>query len=283
MQLGTGGVMDRIDYLSEEIGTSHQHSILQSETAIYWVDALKGKMCMFNGAVSLLSDASGMLNFIENLSKNFINQGQIHGAYDYKNHDVIYTFTDIDLVGAGEGSVGDGGYNTAKTIVYNELIKGYTSFWTAYPSYWMKFGDTLYSEKGIVDNALARNQVYRYSPTSTGSFFGSYKDSTIEVVLNEKASLSKVFDNLAMAVNPEGYALVNQIVLTTENGSQTLSFPDTRTKYRELLYRLPLRNSSATGRVRGRWCKLKINFDNNSSKNVVLSLLESKYRLSSKS
>lgn len=92
--IGTGTIIPRIDYISRNYGCQHKFSILRGITGLFWIDMKNGKLCRLSqNGLSPHSDMIGMHDFMTNLSKNFIGTGDIHGIYDKKNHELIWTMT----------------------------------------------------------------------------------------------------------------------------------------------------------------------------------------------
>ena len=86
-----------------------------------------------------------------------------------------------------------------------------------------------------------------------------------------------------MNINNDGYGLLKTINIATDDQTQTLNvLTDTRAKYREQFFRLPLRGLNQTQRVRGKWAELEFVFKNESDKEIVFTDLETKYRISRK-
>jgi hypothetical protein len=57
LTLGTGGILDRYDYIVEKNGSSiiNDKSITTSEHCIYWYDFDKNVICQVNGGVLPIS------------------------------------------------------------------------------------------------------------------------------------------------------------------------------------------------------------------------------------
>lgn len=119
--LGSGTVMDRYDYISTEIGTSHQRSLIKTNNAFYFYDEEKKKIYRFGyDGLSPLPDMKEFESFLFKTNKTFFDNkfdnpvspffSGIHGVYDYRFNELLMTFKPFylifnDLVDSGIGGV----------------------------------------------------------------------------------------------------------------------------------------------------------------------------------
>tara|TARA_R100001591_G_scaffold38282_1_gene49629 strand:- start:429 stop:6293 length:5865 start_codon:yes stop_codon:yes gene_type:complete len=195
---GTGETVETHVYNSVEYGTRHMHSVVSSDKHYYFVDVNKSKIIQFTGTdVNVLSDDKGIRDAINNLTKYTLktfdryNRASrvslcdmplyfigIHGIYDYKHKELIYTFANrvrADKLDSFNHPVGENvsqqftdqddlldplyyyelsdntflsnpeSYITSKTIAYNEELDSFTSYYSAVPSQWIKHQDRIYT------------------------------------------------------------------------------------------------------------------------------------------
>ena len=174
------------------------HSVVSSDKNYYFVDVNKSKIIQFTGTdVNVLSDDKGVRDAVNNLTrytlKTFDRYNRasrvplcdmplyfvgIHGVYDYKHKELIYTFANriradkFDTFNhpAGENvsqefpllddlqdplyfvEYSDANfvpnpelYITSKTIAYNEELDSFTSYYSTVPSQWIKHQDRIYT------------------------------------------------------------------------------------------------------------------------------------------
>jgi len=229
---------------------------------------------------------------MEKLSKDFIGRGRIHGTYDHKNADVIYTFiydyqrSDNELYGDIMQDLSGQPDQIGLTLMYNETLQVFQGFMTPSPDIWFTYGDSLFSDRGsLILNGAAQmnrgNELFVYNENDEGKYFDDYHNSEVEIIINDSAQASKVYDNVILNMNPDASSMLEAISLTTEVGTQTITVTgDNRLRYRELLHRFPLRGKADSKRVRGKWLKMKLKFNNTGGKDIRLSSIETKYRLS---
>ena len=291
--IGDAGFMDRIDYASTNVGNKNQFSLTSSGSHLFWTDITNGKLYQFGGGgLVALNDAKGFHNYFEEILKSTYGTGaNIHSGYDQKNHEVYFSLlvTASKINSEATSLISSTGiYHEAysvigSTIIYNTHLKSFTSCISAIPNMWFSFGDNFYSTRQQLAVASSQEKVYIYNENAEGSFFETLLDSKIKLIINDAAQYSKVFDNIVMNINSDGYGLLKTINISTDDQTQSLNvLTDTRAKYREQFYRLPVREIANSQRIRGKWMELEFVFKNESSKKLVFTDLETKYRISRK-
>ena len=148
---------------------------------------------------------------------------------------------------------------------------------------WIKHKDTYYSQHPTVGGGfLTDRNIYVHNYGNRGEFYGTYEDSELEFIVNPSPTISKVFDNLIVNIDNSGYLRLTSVTMNTETQSQSLSpQSDTRGKYREYLYKIPLRSLTQSDRMRGKHLALKFVFNNNGNL-IRVTNVESLYRPSRK-
>ena len=124
-------------------------------------------------------------------------RGQIVGGYDVHNKNYVTSIQQkptwavplVDDVATGENA-------NYKTLAFDELINGWTSFYTYKPTFSLSLKNKYYTIKD--------QNIYEHYASLTGNnrgtFYGVYKKSNIEFVFNQNSSVSKNF----LTVNYEG-------------------------------------------------------------------------------
>ena len=122
IQLGTGQILDRYQYLSTMTGTLNKWSVVNSPNAFYYYDTLNKTINLVNQE---LSDVKGMHSFLINNTNNdltvdnpLIRKG-VSSTYDYLNNEILFTFLQED---------------NDFTISYSELKQQFISFYDYTPS-----------------------------------------------------------------------------------------------------------------------------------------------------
>lgn len=90
LALGTGGILDRVDYISEIYGNQNSFGIAKSERGLYWIDSNKNQVLKYSGkSVDSLSKLKGIQTWINSNGRI----GDVKAVYDSKYNDVIFTIT----------------------------------------------------------------------------------------------------------------------------------------------------------------------------------------------
>ena len=142
----------------------------------------------------------GMLDYFRDTLASVGESGRIVGGYDIHNKN--YTLS-LQTTPAWQENV-DSPSNYA-TLTFDELVKGWNSFFTYKPTYITSLKNKFYSFK----NGSIYEHYSNPSGNNRGTFYGEYFPSNITFVFNENSSISKNFQT----VNYEG-----------DNGWQVTSF-----------------------------------------------------------
>lgn len=93
--LGTGGILDRFDYISTEIGIQNQNKVIKSLQALYWLDNNKKKIYSYNRGLQSLDDLKGLNSWFE---KGLSNLSVLTGLYDNKYSEVLFTVRNLEPI-----------------------------------------------------------------------------------------------------------------------------------------------------------------------------------------
>lgn len=178
LTLGTGDILARYDYLTTINGKkiNQLRADTQSDDVIYWYDSKRNELCTYNGNSylsrggnnpSVVSKLKGIQSYLNNneakLSKDPIT------VYDKKYTEVLFTLE-------------------SKTLVYNESLSAFTSFYTFVPDHYGAFSDKLYVFKKL--------KIYKYNSGEDKELIDTPKESKIIFIVNANYPISKTFDNV---------------------------------------------------------------------------------------
>jgi len=177
LALGTGGVLERYDYISNEVGNVDKYSISTSEDAIYWMYSPKNCIYMYNGQLQELSTSQGVSNFLKlNPTTNPIS------VSDFKSNETLF-------------KVG------TRILVYDWMTKKFTGDYTSYD----ELTETYYYPNwfipefdGNVISSSDSETIYRHNSDNVrrGQFYGVDNNSSIKHIFVKDFSSTKVFDVL---------------------------------------------------------------------------------------
>lgn len=175
IQLGTGGVLNRFDYLSTRYGMKFQHhSAIDAENGIYWID--------FNNRAVVAYYGNNVLNYseacnVQNITNNTICNDQLFVPtiyYDLQNNELLC------------------GINRDIQLVFNLKLNCATSIYNRPYDICVDFTNVLYSLKEAEFEIKYRQLNYIKSGDDKKQL--QYPVS-IQFVVNQLASLTKVYDN----------------------------------------------------------------------------------------
>lgn len=261
IQLGTGQVLDRYQYLSTMTGTLNKWSVVNSPNAFYYYDTLNKTINLVNQE---LSDIKGMHSFLINntnddlKSDNPLIRAGVVSTYDYLNNEILFTFLQE---------------NNDFTISYNELKQQFISFYDYTPSMYISIGDMLLST-----NTTLRS-LYEHGTGEYNTFYGIKYPSYITFNLNPEPYFDCVFDNInyksEVYLNNVDQSDVTLTDIQAYNDYQsTLLTPlvnnrngNLRRRFRDWNAEIP---RDGRNRIRGPWIKLKVQFNNQSNYKLIL-------------
>lgn len=170
LTLGTGGVLTRFDYFTTKNGSKENQlrTATQSDSTVYWYDADRNEICGFDNQLRTVSKLKGVQSYLHD-NKDIITNDPI-SVYDKKYNEVLLTLED-------------------KTLVFNEQVGAFTSFYTYRPDWYAEFTDKLMIYKNL--------SVYKYnSGNELDMFTGKDKVSYVRFIVNDKYPQTKTFDNV---------------------------------------------------------------------------------------
>jgi hypothetical protein len=189
LTLGTGGVLDRYDYISTLTGTNDKFTLIPSQSGIYWFDPTDKAMYRFSDSLVNLSKNKLIQSWFNN---NYTSTHFVHGIYDKKYNEVIMSLYDAT--------------GTNYTIVFNEATDAYSAFYSFVPRlyipYTVNYFTTYFTSNA--DSLYYHNSLLAERCT----FYDTLYDSTIKLLFNEDYGYTKAFDNLFYAsttYNTVGY------------------------------------------------------------------------------
>lgn len=280
LTLGTGGILARFDYVATLNGSSivNDKSITNSATTIYWYDFDKNEICALGQGVVPLSKTKGVQSYLNTLPKQAKNNAV--GFYDKKYNEVWFRIYD-------------------KSLIYNEQLQAFTSFYTHNPNWFFPFSDKLVTIKN--NNMYYLHNIYEVTDDNQPR---EERISKIEFVVNKDISNTKVFDNVVFTAELQGRddafsendytpdPIIKDIIFKTktqETNALTINDIDLREdNYRFAIPREKvvdgdlhqLASQSYLGRMRGKYLICDYTFDCNNNREFKLPYIKTTYRYS---
>ena len=158
------------------------------------------------------------------------------------------------------------------TLIYNEQLQAFTSFYDHYPRHYFSNGRKIFSQDPI------NNDIYVHDEGNKGEFYGESFDSEIELLINPPGNHTKVFTNteyLSQVYDQNN----NNVVEETINGVRYFNeyqdtgeislVPEGNIKRRMRTWRMVIpRDNNA--RMRNPYLSQTIKFSNNFNKRIIL-------------
>lgn len=191
--LGTGGVLDRFDYVSTNTGCQDKFSVVSSKMGVYWYDRLLNFIDQYSTSLTNLTKVKMIQSYFDN-STVIADTFKAHAYADTKNDEILFSFL--------KESVTNG-----FTISYNELVDSFVSFYDFVPTIYVPYNQryltttsTHYNGSGFDRNRLflhdsdIADRAYFYGLTA--DLVERYVNSTLTILFNPEYESTKVFDSL---------------------------------------------------------------------------------------
>lgn len=246
--IGSGTVLERYDYITNESGTSFYDSIVSAEGGIYYYD----NYCnMVQGVTTkdgkiALSEVKGLKSFFD--YRTFSN---VVGGYDKENREVLFSlFHDDNTI------------YTDKTLVYSLFNSSFIGF--------QNFTTEQFITRGrIFLSTYGSTSLYRHNIGNYGEFYGSTGDSTISLIVNPYKMRTSTFHTVEFLTNVYNGAThlpnttLDSIGISNsyQTGTSLTTFTQRIRSWRNNL----LREESTDKRMRDNFLRLDITLTDNSN------------------
>jgi len=275
--LGTGDVIQDVNYISTNIGCSNFLSVVSSPVGIYWFDSNAKKAYAFraNGLESI-SDTHGVKSWFAAMYRpqsytsgllsdtTLMNKDVVLG-YDYLNSEVLFSLR-TDAVNYTETPH----YGT--TIAFSENINKFTSIYTYYTPMYMSLPDRLLS---IDSNLEHRGEIFQHNIGAITKWFKVPGEHKIEFIVNKNSLYPKAFDHIEWFVSKNNndtiytnlgdnfseasFRVSSPSELVTETFGDGFNIvEDSDFDIRENISRLPVPRNSSGERLRDTYIKITL-------------------------
>lgn len=188
--LGTGGILDRYDYISTKIGILDKFAMVNADNSVYWFYDKDYSLYRFSDRVDNLTKSKSMWSWFKN---NYSSDYIVHGVNDIRYNEIIFTLYNPTT---------QDGY----TISFNEQTDAFDTFYDFVPHMYIDYKDGYLSTKPFEDinksliffhNSIINPRCRFYSlveedDTDTTNTY----PSTIKLLQNEDYIFTKVYDNI---------------------------------------------------------------------------------------
>lgn len=273
--LGSGGVLDRYDYISTENGMlDESFASTVTPTALYWIDFTNRQYCQYTGQENyqILSKVKNIqkivesgLNSIES-DKNSMLERRMHAVtQNTKYNEVLFTL------------------NKNTSLVFNEQTQQFYSETDqeSNTDSINAFGRSLYCGGGYVyeyDNN-EHSHLYKYKDMS-----GIILNFQLKYVVNDNPQTVKVFDNVTFGGNEEFKNQIKESFHTQGQDSNILESNQVSNRYYDYRFAIPRANVNNAlqkqygNRMRGKTMICNIENEANNKK-LAIQYITTKYRI----
>jgi hypothetical protein len=266
--LGTGDVLTRYDYVVNMNGSSKifDKSIVASPTTLYWYDPNKNEICSLGNGFQSLSKRRNVQTFFNN--KSISDGTEVKSAmYDKKYNEVWFS-------------------TNTKSLVFNEQLDCFTSFYSHNPTWAFKFTDktvTLDNNTFYITNNM--NDIDGIENAGKLDLI-----SKLENVVNQGTAVTKVFDNCWFEGDISDDTIIG-ITYTTKT-QVTEPIKQANIELREDTYRFAIprekqidsnqikSSMSYLARMRGKYLICDYTFDCNDDRSFKIPYFKTTYRQS---
>jgi hypothetical protein len=193
--LGTGGVLDRYDYISNYVGCKDKFSIVSSSLGVYWFDRLSKSLYKHANQLANLTKTKSIQSY---MTSSLDDEHKSIAHSDIHNDEVLFTFY-------------KNGETDGFTLSFSELIDAFVAFYSFIPTIYIPYKHRYmtttssdYSEDVNLEYIFLHDsniwdRCYFYGLTNGN--IANYVDSTLEILFNPEYESTKVFDNIFFLSN----------------------------------------------------------------------------------
>ena len=266
LTLGKADILQRYSYITIKNGLKENQlrAVVTSDSTIYWYDYDRNEICSFNSSLNTLSKIKGVQSYLVNDKYNFSIDPST--AYDKKYNEVLFTLEN-------------------KTLVYNEQLNAFTSFYTISPDRWVEFSDKIFTFKDL--------QLYKYNAGDDLDLYtGEDKVSYIQFTVNDDYPITKTFDNVEYSGDFTYKTNFYSIIFNTKRQT-SYETTDEGIDYREDTYKFAiprnnielndaenLVNKSYKDRMKGKYLVCNYKYDCNGGNTFKVPYISTAYRYS---
>ena len=208
--LGTGGVLDRFDYISTQKGCEDKFSVVGGVAGIYWIDRRNLSINRFAESLSDLA-LQKEIKSIFNVDLNIATWPKYISVQDKTNNEILFTLANYNNGSIVNPGVSELSLNRPFTLAFNETMDCFTSEYSFKPSIYIPFNNTYLSSTIHnpleIDTLYPKNLLFTHNVDDTiqarNNFYGLYYNdilgrhrSKLRTVFNPYYLNAKVFDNM---------------------------------------------------------------------------------------
>lgn len=166
------------------------------------------------------------------------------------------------------------------TVVYSEYIQSFSQFHSFKPNFYISHNKFLISEQSSIQS---RKYYVHGQNLLHANYYGDNHKTSLTVTVSDQGEFAKLFDNVRVAINEQGATKMDKFIFSTEQQKRFYNVQsDTRVRFLEDNFRMPIRTQNQQDRMRGRWLSMIFEFDNNTNYPIKIDNLINHYRFSNR-
>lgn len=226
--IGTGGVMERYDYISTLSGSSEINAIDTSAKTLYYIDNRNKKLCRLTEGVEYLSDLKGLKSFMDTATYT-----TTRVLFSPNFNEIWFKLTD-------------------DVVVFNEYLNAFTTF----------------TDENFLNGIQYSNQLYTVSTSSTFKKLDipdTYKDVSIHLLVSPTNQFSSRFDSITLSTTVDRNNTIQaksftNIGLSNRYQSKASTTFNARNRMRQWIYN-DMRNDSDSTRFIDSYLLVDLDFN----------------------
>ena len=200
--LGTGGVLDRYDYISNVTGCSYRFSVIEGLNGLYWIDTINKSLIRYNGQEINLSKQKGINNILSAISISTL--PETTSVYDKRYNEVLFKINYTNFFGT-----------SYKVLSYNELLDSFNGLYGFNPDIFISVNNTDYLSWSNNSTNSINNKLWIHNIGNKAQFYGLLAgDSKLSFIVNDNYDLTKVFDMFEFSSSAIDGNNINQLTNT---------------------------------------------------------------------
>ena len=279
VEIANSGKVDGSDYISNQIGCSNKDSIQVTQEGIYFIDNNTREIYRWSKGIESLSKGKGFNTYLYDKNVNILTEKTF---YDPNLRDVYFRFT------KQVGVIDNTPIYKTETLVYNEQLAEFTSFFDYDMKFMFLLKDSLISVKN--------NNLWKQFEGDYLSFFGDNQGYSIDIISSEQPTEDKIFSTVEFRAEVLDDKIQNSNSQATDLNSNNIlpftkirawnEYQDTGTVNFEKVIRrgaganlaqkfriwrgdIPRVNGKPLERIRNPWARISLSDEGSNKKTVV--------------
>lgn len=265
LDLGTGDVLARYQYISTAVGCQHKWSISGNPFGVIWWDGINKKLLSLSNTPEELN-MKGINTWLQNTREykdNPLQQDGVNSIFYPKTNETFITFHTPAI---------DDAAATATTWVYSHVVNGFVGRFTTAPSLYIPTYGTL------ITVANDNRRIFEFDKGDRGSFDGLNNPAYITIIVNGDPDMVKDLTNLqwnseAWDANGEPEQLLSITHIRVWNDYQDTGLvPLNKTNssrfYRDWKFAVPIQGAFV--KMRSQYHFVQLYLDNVDNREIVL-------------